>query len=299
MSYDLTLEGAAIGSEIARLAKRFGCEHHGDDSRQTICLQVDDAAVVKLYRALVKLAKTSDAVLHDPQYGASVDLAAPGRFPPMWGPTGPVHGRSFNAKIKSVLLDHLRPHGFTVRDKWTAVRPGEHMTQGINFQAGTGSRSGSFTANIYWTFDFRPLVHPSQMTASTRLERFVLAAGIVPPDHPSRGWLPTAPPARLERAFAQLLRLLDEAVLPRLDAARTIAGVIELFESGTLAPHAAFGHSADDMADCYRYVGRLAEGRALRLARLAPSLASDDPGTVRWAEGERARTLTAFAEVPA
>jgi hypothetical protein len=288
MSYELNLIGPTEARIAAtKLARKHGCEaHDGDDSLQ-ISLQANDDAVARLYRALVKLAREAGGRLHDPQAGTDVNLDAAGRLPPLWLPSGPVPGANYKAKVKHFLTDYLGPDGYSVRDADTAVRSGEHQVQGLHFQAGTGIRSGHFTINLYRTFDFAPLVHPTQMDGVLRTERLVLADR--PAWVPGHGWLPSAPAKSLERAFARVQSLFDQTLRPLLDDTRTIGGLVATFEAGRLTAHEAFGHGAENLARCYRHLGRLADGRDRYWALLDELQSSDDPHTVEWAREERDR----------
>ena len=288
MSYDLSLEAAdEVRAAAAKLARKHGCEVHEGAEALLLSLKASDDVVVKLYRALVKLVLKGGGRLHDPQAGADVDLAAPGRLPPRWAPSGPVPGANYKAKVRHFLADHLGPHGFEVRDAHTAARGGEHQTQGVHFVPGTGRRAGHFTLSLYRTFDFEPLVHPHQMDGVLRIERLVRENH--PTWLPGHGWLPCAPVPQLERAFSWLQAQFAQTLLPLADETRTIEGVVAAFEAGRLSTHEAFGHGAKNLGHCYRHLGRLADGRARYWAMLDALEASDDPHEVTWARGERDR----------
>ena len=293
MSYDLNLIGPTEARVAAgKLARKHGCEAYDGDDTLLVSLKANDDAVARLYLALVSLARDAGGRLHDPQAGADVNLDAPGRLPPLWLPSGPVPGASYKTKLKHFLTDHLGPIGYSVRDANTAVRSGERQVQGLHFQAGTGSRSGHFTINLYRTFDFAPLVHPTQMDGVLRTERLVLVDR--PAWVPEHGWLPCAPARSLERAFARVQSLFAQTLRPLLDDTRTIGGLVAAFEAGRLSAYEAFGHGAENLARCYGHLGRLADGRDRYQAILDGLQSSDDPHTVEWAHAERDRARPLF-----
>jgi hypothetical protein len=293
MAYDLQLR-PATPEVAAGVARQRGLEHHAQGDGLLVSLNGDDTQVARVYRALVKLAAEASVKLYDPQVGRPIDLTAPGKYPPGWRPSGAVLGASFKAKVKDLLENHLPLDGFALRDAWTATRPGERMVQGIHFQPGTGVRSGRFSATIYLTFDFRPRVHPSQMTATTRLSDLLQQAGLIREDDPHHGWLPTTPAAALERAFRLVQDAYQRIVRPRLDATRTLEGLVSAYEAGHIEALAAFGHDVVDMADCYRHLGRAEAGWARYEATLDAAQASGDPPRVQWATVERPRARQAF-----
>jgi len=296
MSYDLSFQTTGASTlKAAKLAARHGCEHWERDDGVGIALQLDDERVVELYRALVKLAKEHGATLHDPQLGADVDLTTPGRFPPLWRPSGPVHGKSFKAKVKSFLIDHLRPHGFERQTAWTAIRTCEDLHQGINFQPGRSRLSGRFTANIYWTFTLRPLAVPEAMHVNVRLEQYLREAGLVAEDDPFRGWPASAPPEALDRSFEQARQLFDETIIPLLNELRTVEAIVAAFEAGRLDVPRAFGTKVERMADCYRHVGRLDDGRRRHETYLSSLEGTERRGLPEWIAAERSRAATHFA----
>lgn len=296
MSYDLIFHGpTAVLPTVAALAGEHACESHVDDGKVVIGVTGDDESVARLYRAVVKLALDHDATLNDPQHGRAVDLAQPGRFPPGWEPSGPVFGKSFDTKVRSFLVDHLRPHGFSLANASTAVRSCEHLVQGVNVQPGRGRLGGYFTVNAYWTFTFRPLAVPEAMDAVVGLHD-LLTARQGGKDDPFGGWLPSKPAARLERSFETVRRMFREHLLPLLDEARTVDGIVRAYEAGRLTVPEAFGRyaTAPNMADCYRHLGRLEDGRRRFGEYLASFEAEDRPGLGAWIEGERARADVAF-----
>lgn len=296
MSYDLIFHGPAqILPMAAAIANQHACESHAVDGKIVIGVGGDDESVARLYQALVKLALDHSATLNDPQRGLDVDLALPGRFPPGWEPSGAVFGKSFDAKVRSFLVDHLRPHGFTLQTAWTAVRSCEHLIQGVNVQPGRGRLSGHFTVNAYWTFTIHPLEVPEAMDAVVGLHNVLLARQ---KDDAFNGWLPSKPAAKLERSFETLRRLFRDDVLPLLDEARTVDGIVRAYEAGRLDAPGAFGRysTAQKMAECYRLLGRLEDGRRRFGAYLSAFDTEDRPDLAAWIEGERARAETAFRD---
>lgn len=298
MSYDLIFHGPAqILPTAAALADKHACESYAVDGQIVIGVGGDDESVAKLYKALVKLALDHSATLSDPQRGVDVDLALPGRFPPGWAPSGAVLGKSFDAKVRSFLGDHLRPHGFTLKTAWTAVRSCEHLIQGVNVQPGRGRLSGQFTVNAYWTFAIQPLEVPEGMEVIVDLRK-ILSTQQKAKDDAFNGWLPSKPAATLERSFETLRRLFRDDVLPLLDEARTVDGIVRAYEAGRLDAPGAFGHSwtGEKMAECYRLLGRLEDGRRRCEEYISSFEGEDRPGLKEWIEGARARAETAFRD---
>lgn len=295
MSYDLVFRGpAAILPTVAALAYKHACERHIGDGWIVVGVDGDDDSVAKLYRALVKLALDHDATLNDPQRGGDVDLAQPGRFPPGWTPSGTISGKSFDAKVRCFLVDHLRPHCFVLQTASTAVRTCDHLHQGVYVQPGRGRLSGYFTVNAYWTFTFRPLAVPEAMQAVVGLHELLTAQQ--KKKDPFDGWLPSKPAAKLERSFETVRRQFRDCILPLLDQGRTVDGIVRAYEAGRLTAPGAFGRysTARNMADCYRHLGRIEDGRRRFDEYLAAFVAEDRPDLAAWIEGERTQAETAF-----
>lgn len=294
MSFDLIVRAATPARALfATLAREHACESHAVEGSLVIAVAGDDARVAKVYRAIVELAREHSAVIHDPQRGIDVDLSAPGLVPPGWEPSGAVHGRSFSSKVESFLVDHLRPHRFERRSASTAVRVCDQLVQGVYVQSGQGRRSGLFTVSAYWTFTLRPLAVAEAMDAVVSLHE------IAPTDSASDangGWLASKPTAALDRSFSVVRRVFRERMLPLLDEAQTIEGIVRAFEAGRLSVIGAFGRytTAQNMADCYRTLGRIEDGKRRFDAYLASFDASSRPDLAAWIEAERAQAQREF-----
>ena len=298
MSYDLIYRGPAhILPTVTALAHKHACESHAVDDQIVIGVGGDDESVAKLYQALVKLSLDHGGTLNDPQRGVDIDPGLPGRFPPGWEPSGAVFGKSFDAKVQSFLVDHLRPHGFTLETAWTAVRACEHLVQGVNVQPGRGRLSGYFTVKAYWTFTLRPLEVPEAMDVVVQLNE-VLIAQRKAKDDAFKGWLPSKPAATLDRSFETVRRVFRDHVLPLLDEARTVDGIVRAYEAGRRDVPGAFGlySTGQKMAECYGLLGRLEDGRRRFGEYLSALEGQDRPGLEAWIEGERARAETAFRD---
>lgn len=291
MSFDLISRGLAA-RDVDKLAAKHGAERHalGGDAWSLALSGLDDDEVVALYRALVRLAAKGGGALHNPQTGADVDLAAPGRFPGGWTPSAPV-GSNLKALARSLVDDVLAAHGY--QPAWPqASRDGPDLRRGVYVQLGTGSRSGAVRLQAYWTFLMRPLPHPSAMSVTFGASRFREAEGLVAPDFPSE-WLPGDTPARADRAMAQLTDLLRGRVLPFLDAWPDVATLVDGVERGLISADDAFGaNMLDNIADCYTHVGRSAEGRRRAEVWLEGLEAGDDAWRWDFAAKERARLDT-------
>lgn len=294
MSFDLVVRAASPASAVfAALARENSCEIHAADGSLVIAVAGDDARVAKLYRAIVELAREHSAVIHDPQRGIDVDLSAPGRLPPGWVPSGAVQGRSFSAKVESFLVDHLGPYRFERRSTSIATRVCDQLIQGVQVQTGQGRRSGQFTVSAYWTFTLRPLTVAEAMDAVVSLHDLAPADAAI---GANGGWLPSKPAAVLDRSFEVVRRVFRERMLPLLDEARTVDGIVRAFEAGRLSATGAFGRyaTAQNMADCYRALGRIEDGKLRFDAYLSSFDASARPDLAAWIEAERAQARSVF-----
>ena len=173
------------------------------------------------------------------------------------------------------------------------MRVCDQLVQGVHVQAGQGRRSGFFTINAYWTFTLRPLVVAEAMDAVVSLHEIAPAGR---EGDASGGWLPSKPAASLERSFEVARRVFRERMLPMLDEARSVEGIVRAFEAGRLSAIGAFGRyaTAQNMADCYRAIGRIEEGRRRFDAHLASFDAANRPDLAAWIEAERARARSEF-----
>ncbi len=339
MSYDLRVSGldaapAPCRTKLDKLIRSSGCTALGDGDARTIALQLSDEALIRLYKALVQVAKQNGLELFDLQLGQAIDLRNPGRYPPMWQPSSPVHGKSLTTKVKALFQDHLGPLGFAPKSKWVAQRRRSACVyQSIWVTRGQGSRSGKLRvqAVLAYSFDGSAPVHGSSV-----LPVYGLSA-VGAPHRPATGttgeWRDVSSPAILDQSFETLRAQLSEVVFPLFEALSELPDIVRAYEAGTLdaryADHTgrtyhgtelAFGRTspAKTMGQVYGHLGRKQAGAAHYLRYLsaieaqgvtyryqsaglwpkrseAEQRAEQDAAFARWLDGERKRATSIFA----
>ena len=227
----------------------------GDRSLLSLGVVGDDAAVAKLWRALVREAKARGLGLVDPQYsGDPVDLDEPGRYPPGWIPNG-VSGKTLAAKAKALFVDHLRARGFRPAGKWMASRDFPGLRQGV--QVLPSRRSDAFTLDLVWeiTIDEPPAAEGKLRSFDGSVRIGELCEDGVP-------WYE----GPLERAFERARRDLFAVGLPYLDRYADVGAIVDAYRSGELLPHRAFGADPGwqqfNLGLCCELLGRVDEAAA-------------------------------------
>ena len=159
--------------------------------------------------------------------------------------------RQFSERLGGSLAERgFRPSG-TVFE-----REGDGLVQLIELQPGRGGKKHSFTLNLGWRYTVKPVTDEAAFDCRQRIGRLIGDTDL---------WFSRGDATALDDSLDRVKMLIDEDVLPFLDEHRSIAAVIDAYESSELSARTAFGSDSGwqnyNLAFCYLHVGNVEKAR--------------------------------------